>query len=106
MPNDFFEMEMDDFTLMSKGYWARRKRDEMNFANVAFIIDAFATGLSGKRANYKSFIKGWFGDGKPMTQEELNKRSAEIMKKVELTNKILAEKEKLHKRGRATKNNN
>jgi hypothetical protein len=36
----------------------------------------------------------------------LNKRSAEIMKKVELTNKILAEKEKLHKRGRATKNSN
>jgi len=106
MPDVWFEMEMDDFTLMSKGYWARRKRDEMNFANVAFIIDAFATGLSGKRANYKSFIKGWFGDGKVMTQEELNKRSAEIMKKVELTNKILAEKEKLHKRGRATKNSN
>ena len=97
---------MDDFSLMSKGFWAKRKRDEMNFANVAFIIDAFATGLSGKRANYKTFIKGWFGDGKVMTQEELNKRSAEIMKKVELTNKILAEKEKLHKRGRATKNSN
>ena len=107
MPDVWFKMEKDDFTLMSKGYWARRKRDDMNFANVAFIIDAFATGLSGKRANYKSFIKGWFGEyDKPMTQEELNKRSAEIMKKVELTNKILAEKEKLHKRARRTKNNN
>jgi len=99
-------MEMDDFTLMSKGYWAKRKREELNFANLGFIIDAFASGLSGKRANYKTFIKGWFGDGKVMTQEELNKRSAEIMKKVELTNKILAEKEKLHKRGRATKSRN
>lgn len=97
---------MDDFTLMSKGYWAKRKRDEMNFANVAFIIDAFATGLSGKRANYKTFIKGWFGESDRMTQEQLDKRSAEIMKKVELTNKILAEKEKLHKRGRAAKNSN
>ena len=93
--------------IMHKGYFDKRKRDEMNFANVAFIIDAFATGLAGKRANYKTFIKGWFGEyDKPMTQEELNKRSAEIMKKVELTNKILAEKEKLHKRGRAAKNSN
>jgi len=107
MPDVWFRMDMDDFRLMSKGYWSRRKRDEMNFANVAFIIDAFATGLAGKRANYKSFIKGWFGEyEKPMTQEDLNKRSAEIMKKVELTNKILAEKEKVHKRGRATKNSN
>ena len=97
---------MTDLLIMQKGYFNKRRRDEMNFANVAFIIDAFATGLSGKRANYKTFIKGWFGDGKAMTQEELNKRSAEIMKKVELTNKILAEKEKLHKRGRAVKNSN
>ncbi len=105
MPDVWFEMEMDDFTLMSKGYWAKRRRDEMNFANVAFIIDAFATGLSGKRANYKTFIKGWFGEyDKPMTQEQLNKRSEEIMKKVELTNKLLAEKEKLY--GRRAKNSN
>ncbi len=105
MPDVWFEMEMDDFHLMSNGYWAKRRRDEMNFANVAFIIDAFATGLSGKRANYKTFIKGWFGEyDKPMTQEQLNKRSEEIMKKVELTNKILAEKEKLY--GRAAKNSN
>jgi len=97
---------MDDFRLMSKGYWSRRKRDEMNFANVAFIIDAFATGLSGKKANYKTFIKGWFGEyDKPMTQEQLNKRSEEIMKRVELTNKILAEKEKMFN-GRAAKNSN
>lgn len=105
MPDVWFEMEMDDFALMSKGYWSRRKRDEMNFANVAFIIDAFATGLSGKKANYKTFIKGWFGEyDKPMTQEQLNKRSEEIMKRVELTNKILAEKEKMY--GRAAKNSN
>ena len=109
MPDVWFEMELDDFTLMSKGYWARRKRDETNFANVAFTIDAFASGLAGKTINYKTWIKGWFGESeKPMTKEELNKRSAEVMKKVEFANKILAEKEKLRKKknGRAVKNNN
>lgn len=100
-------MLIDDFALMSKGFWKRRERDELNFANVAFVIDAFATGLAGKRANYKSFIKGWFGEAvKPVTQEELRNRSMEIMKKVQLTNKLLAEKEKIHKRGRAAKSHN
>ena len=100
-------MLIEDFTLMSKGYWKKRERDELNFANVAFVIDAFATGLAGKRANYKKFISGWFGkEEKKVTQEELNKRSQEVMRKVELTNKILAEKEKMFKRGRAAKNNN
>jgi len=107
MPDVFFEMEMDDFFLMVKGYWKKRERDELNFANVAFVIDAFATGLSGKRANYKKFIKGWFGHAdKAVTKEELDKRSMEIMKKVELTNKILAEKEKKNKNARTAKNNN
>ncbi len=97
-------MKLSDFMIMQKGFFDKRKRDEMNFANVAFIIDAFATGLAGKRANYKTFIKGWFGEtDKPMTQEEHKKRSEEIMKRVELTNKILAEKEKY---ARAAKNSN
>jgi len=99
MPDVFFEMEMDDFFLMVKGYWKKRERDELNFANVAFVIDAFATGLSGKRANYKKFIKGWFGHAdKAVTKEELDKRSMEIMKK--------AEKEKKNKNARTAKNNN
>jgi hypothetical protein len=97
-------MEIEDFALMSKGYWKRRERDELNFANVAFTIDAFASGLSGKRVNYKTWINQWFGKKeKPLSQEDLNKRSAEIMKRVELMNKVLAEKEKY---GRAAKNNN
>ena len=92
--------------IMQKGYWERRKRDELNFANVAFIIDAFATGISGKRADYKKFIKGWFGEvDKPMTAEEHRKRSEEMMKRVQLTNKILAEKENL-KNGRAIESSN
>ena len=100
-------MEIDDFRLMCKGYWKRRERDELNFANVAFVIDAFATGLAGKRANYKNFIKGWFGNAdKPMTQEEHKKRSEEIMKRVELTNKILVEKEKMFKNGGTTQSHN
>jgi hypothetical protein len=99
-------MRLSDFMIMQKGYWERRKRDELNFANVAFIIDAFATGISGKRADYKKFIKGWFGEvDKPMTAEEHQKRSEEMMKRVELTNKILAEKESL-KNGRRIENSN
>lgn len=100
-------MEIDDFRLMSKGYWKRRERDELNFANVAFVIDAFATGIAGKRANYKKFINSWFGKVEPqMTREEATKRSEEIMKRVELTNKILAEKEKMFKNGRTAKSSN
>ena len=99
-------MLIDDFRLMCKGYWKKRERDELNFANVAFVIDAFATGLAGKRANYKKFINGWFGKvEQQMTREDLNKRSEEIMKRVELTNKILAEKEKMFN-GRTAKSNN
>ncbi len=92
---------------MQKGYFKKREKDELRFANVAFIIDAFATGLAGKKANYKKFIKGWFGEvDKPMSVEDHRKQSEEMMKRVELTNKILAEKEKLFKNARTAKNSN
>lgn len=102
-------MEIEDFGLMIKGFFAKRKSDETNFANVGFMIDAFATGLSGKKPDYKKFIKGWFGEGeKPLTKEEMNKRKDEIRRRVQLSNKILEEKEKNNpkKRGRRVKNNN
>ena len=92
--------------IMQKGFFDKIRRDDMNFANVAFIIDAFATGLAGKKANYKTFIKGWFGEvDKPMTAEEHRKRSEEMMKRVELTNKILAEKENLFNAGKLKNSN-
>lgn len=67
----------------------------MNFANVGFMIDAFATGLSGGKPNYKKFIKGWFGEvEKPVSKDQLKEKSAELMRRVRLSNKILEEKEK------------
>lgn len=104
MPEVWYDMETDDFTLMSKGFFARRKSDEMNFANVGFIIDAFASGISGKKPDYKKFIKGWFGENdKPVSKEKLNEQRIEIRRRLKLMNKVLEEKEK---NAGTTKNSN
>ena len=42
IPETWYDMEFDDFQLMVKGFFAKRKRDELNFANIGFIIDALA----------------------------------------------------------------
>lgn len=106
-------MEMDDFFLATKGYFDKRKRDELNFANVAAIIDGFAAGLSGNKGwRYSKFIAGWFGEKSPeLSKEERKARSKEMMDRVRLTNKIIEEKEKLTRskkkfNGRSAKNNN
>lgn len=97
-------MEFDDFQLMVKGFFAKRKRDELNFANIGFIIDALASGLSGKKPNYKKFIQGWFGEGeKPLTKDQLKERSKFVKDRLQLMNKILEEKEK---HGGTAKNSN
>jgi hypothetical protein len=90
-------MELDDFSIMIKGYFDKRKRDELNFANVGAIIDGLAAGLSSNKFwSYPRFIARWFGEVVPeLTKEEKAKRSAEMMKRVKLNNKILEEKEKL-----------
>ena len=104
MPEVFYDMELEDFFLMQKGFFNRRKSDDMSFAKVAFYIAAIHQNIAGKPLHGKQFIMEWFGEKeKQMSQEDLKKRSEEIMKRVELTNKILAEKEK---NGRAAKNSN
>lgn len=112
LPCDFYKMQLDDFNLMVKGYFEKRKRDELNFANVGSIIDSFVAGVSNNKLwNYKKFIANWFGEKAPeMSLEEKKQRSLQMMQRVKLTNKILEEKEKVipkkKKRGRATKNSN
>lgn len=98
-------MRLDDFIIMQRGYFEKRKRDELNFANVGAIIDSIAAGLSGNKSwKYKKFIAGWFGEKQPeMSKEEKKQRSKEMMDRVRLTNKILEEKERVGKR---TKNSN
>ncbi len=97
-------MELDDYGIMIKGYFDKRKRDELNFARVGFIIDGFASGLAGQKINVRKWFNDWFGEKEPvMDKEDKKKKSEEIMKRVKLTNKILAEKESHAKR---IKNNN
>lgn len=97
-------MEFDDFGIMIKGYFEKRKRDELNFARIGFIIDGFASGLAGQNINAKKWFSDWFGEKAPTTsKEDKKKRSEEMMKRVKLTNKVLEEKQKNAKR---VKNNN
>ena len=98
MPEVFYDMELEDFFLMQKGFFNRRKNDDMSFAKVAFYIAAIHQNLAGKPLHGKQFVSQWFGEKeKQMTQEELNKQSIEIMKRVEITNKILEERERKNK---------
>ncbi len=114
LPDDFYRMDVDDFSLMCKGFFAKRKQDQLQFANVAFCVDAIGWGLAGKPANYKKFIADWFGEKpKVTTQEDLKKRSDTIMEKLAIMQKIQDEKDKLKpkkevkkKNARAVKNNN
>lgn len=101
-------MDMDDFGIMLKGFFDKRKRDELNFANVAAIIDGFAAGLAqSKTWSYKKFIAEWFGEKPPqLSKDEKKKISEEKMNRVRYTNKILAEKEKNKKSAKRVKNNN
>jgi hypothetical protein len=92
-------MKLSDFMIMQKGYFDKRKRDELNFARVGFIIDGFASGLAGQKINVKKWFNDWFGEKEPVVDKaEKKNRSEELMKRVRLTNKILAEKENYAKR--------
>jgi hypothetical protein len=92
-------MKLSDFMIMQKGYFDKRKRDELNFARVGFIIDGFASGLAGQKINVKKWFNDWFGEKEPVVDKaEKKNRSEELMKRVRLTNKILAEKETYAKR--------
>lgn len=98
MPEVFYDMELEDFFLMQKGFFNRRKNDDMSFAKVAFYIAAIHQNIAGKPLHGNRFIAEWFGEKeKQMTQEELDKRSLAVMAQLELAEKIRAEKKKLKK---------
>lgn len=98
MPEVFYDMELDDFSLMQKGFFNKRKSDQIQFANIAFCVDAIGTGLAGKKANYSQFIKAWFGEvEKPMSKEQLKEKSDKIMKQLAEMQKIQDEKDKIKK---------
>lgn len=102
MPEIFYDMELEDFFLMQKGFFNKRKADSLQFANVAFCVDAIGTGLAGKRADYKRFVRAWFGEvEKPQTKEQLAERSKIIMDKLAVMQRIQDEKD-----ARAIKNSN
>lgn len=98
MPEVFYDMELEDFFLMQKGFFNKRKADQIQFANVAFCVDAIGTGLAGKKADYSKFIKAWFGESeKPMNKEQLRERSQKIMQRLAEMQKIQDEKDKIKK---------
>lgn len=100
-------MELEDFYLKQKGFFAKRKQDQLQFANVAFCVDAIGWGLAGKKANYKKFVADWFGEKiKSASKEELKQRSEAIKIKLDRMQKIQDEKDKLKKIARSVKNSN
>ena len=89
-------MELEDFFLMQKGFFNRRKQDQMQFANLGFCVDAIGSLVTGGKPNYKQFIAAFFGETpKPVDKEAKKTRSQELMKRVKYTTQLLAEKEKV-----------
>lgn len=106
MPEVFYDMELEDFSLMQKGFFDKRKQDQLQFANVAFCVDAIGSMFSKQRPNYKAFTAAWFGEKpKVPTQEELKKRSDAIMSKLAVMQKIQDEKDKLNPKKEVKKKN-
>ena len=104
MPEVFYDMELEDFFLMQKGFFDKRKADEIRFAKVAFYVNAIGENLAGKPAHGEKFIRDWLGEKpKQTTQEDLNARSKRISEMIAFREQIKAEKKK---NARAVKNNN
>lgn len=99
MPEVFYDMELDDFFLMQKGFFNKRKDDSLQFAKVGFYIAAIhQNGLAGKPLSSKTFYQEWFGvESKPKTTEDKSERSKKMMERVKYTTQLLDEKEKIHK---------
>lgn len=107
MPEVFYDMELEDFGLMSKGFFAKRKADDLRFAKSAFWPFAIRENIDGKPAFMAKFVAQWFGEKeKQMSKEDLAERSKAIMNKLELMQKIQDEKDKLKKNARTAQNNN
>lgn len=107
-------MELEDFYLMQKGFFDKRKADEIRFAKVAFYINAIGENLAGNPAHGEKFIREWLGEKPKTTSEEDRKKLGDAIKsKIELANKIAAEydkkfgdRKKKKKNARTAKNNN
>lgn len=106
MPEVFYDMDLEDFFLMQKGFFDRRKNDDMSFAKVAFYIAAIHQNIAGKALIGKQFIAEWFGE-KPnkLSKDELKNRSKEMMERVRLANKLIEEREKIQKQLKNAKMN-
>jgi len=101
MPEVFYDMELEDFFLMQKGFFNKRKSESMDFAKVAFYIAAIHQNIAGKPLHGSRFIAEWFGEKeRTLTQEQLDERSKAIMARVELTNKIEEERRKIKKQAK------
>lgn len=91
-------MEPHEFNLMCRGFFDKRKSDDLSFAKVAFYIAAIHQNIAGKPLTGKQFMSDWFGEKpKQVSKEQLKSRSKEMMERVRLTNKLIEEKEKVHK---------
>lgn len=98
MPEVWYDMQIDDFFLMVKGFQKRKEYGEGLFKRLAYIVHA---SMVSKPLNPD---KLWPMNGeKRMTQDDLNKRSEIMMKRIELMQKIEDEKKK-HARGIKTNN--
>lgn len=89
-PDVFYRMRMKDFWLKAKGFWERLKYEQHTFRRLAYITHAsfVSKPLSAERL--------WPIDTeyKKVTQEDLNKRSAAIMERIQLMQAIEDEKAK------------
>lgn len=99
-------MEMEDFFLMQKGFFAMRKADDVRFGKVAFYIAAIHQNIAGKPLFGAKFLAEWLGEKpKEPTKEERDERGRKIKAQLDLMQKIQDEKDKL-KNARTVKNNN
>lgn len=100
-------MRIKDFNLTCKGFFNKRKADDIRFGKVAFYIAAIHQNLSGKPIYMSRFLSEWVGEKpKALTKDEIKDRSSRMMERVRIKNKILEEKEKVKKLAKRTKNSN
>lgn len=98
MPEVFYDMDLDDFFLMQKGFFNKRKDDHLQIAKAAFYPYAIGRNIAGENANMLTFVNQWFGEKpKPIDKEARKTRSQEMMKRVKYTTQLIEEKEKVKK---------
>lgn len=97
MPDVFYDMEIQDFLLMSKGFWKRQEYEESKFKRLAVITHS---SMVGKPLHPD---KLWpIGESKKVDKDFLKKRSESVMKQLEMMERI----EQEMKKNGAVKNSN